>query len=89
MATLLNNATATGDWVQWTGGRGTFLVEGTFNGATVSLEVQGPNGTAFIPTNGSLTENGGFNFELPNTSQIRAAVSGGPPSGVYATARPF
>ena len=84
---LLSNATATGSSVTWPGGRGSFVVAGTFGGATVSLQLLGPNGTTWITagTYTTLTAEGIGNFDLPQ-GRIRAAVTGGPPSGLYAIA---
>ena len=44
--TLVSNASATGSWFAWPGGRGEFRVEATFGGGTVKLQCKGPNGTA-------------------------------------------
>ncbi|MGE3907511.1 MAG: hypothetical protein AB7F36_16285 [Reyranellaceae bacterium] len=86
--TLLSGASATGDWFAWDGGRGSFMAEGTAGGGSIVLQVRGPNGGA-IAVGGETT----FealpaigNFELP-PGQIRAAVSGGSPSGLHASAR--
>jgi len=35
--TLLSNASATGNWVAWPGGRGEFRVEATFGGGIFEL----------------------------------------------------
>ncbi len=87
--TLLSNAAATGAGVKWPGGRGNFGVDGTFSGSTVQLEALGPDGTNYVlvGTDVQLTAEGMGNFELPE-GLIRAAVSGGPPSGIYAVAKP-
>ena len=84
---LLSNASATGSSQIWYGGRGTFVVAGTFNGATVSLQLLGPDATTWIDAGvyTTLTASGAGNFDLPQ-GQIRAAISGGPPSGIYAVA---
>lgn len=86
-AKLLSNASATGTAKQWPGGRGTFSVAGTFGGATVSLELLGPDGSTWIAagTDTTKTAAGAGNFDLP-PGQIRASVTGGAPSGLYATA---
>jgi len=72
--TLLSNASATGGWVSWPGGKGDFRVEATFGGGSVSLECKGPNGTA-IPVSAAttLSANGRAVFELA-AGEIRAAV---------------
>lgn len=80
---LVSNASATGDWVAWPGGRGEFRVEGTFPG-TVKLECKGPNGTAQdVGTDTTLSANGGGIFEL-GAGEIRANVATA--TGVYAMA---
>ncbi len=83
---LLVNASTSGEWVFWSGGRGTFMVEGTFGGGTVTLQVEGPNGTAIdVGDDVTFTAAGVGNFDLA-PCRIKAAVSGGSPSGLYATA---
>lgn len=84
---LLSNASATGSAVAWPGGRGTFEVDGTFGGATVTLSKLGPDGSSYISvgSDGALTAEGVVNFDLPPTS-IKAVVSGGSPSALYAKA---
>lgn len=85
MPVLLSNASATGLPVQWGGGRGVFSVVGTFSGATITLQCMGPDGSTYITAATGATAAGVTVFELPPTL-IRAAVSGGPPSGIYANA---
>lgn len=78
----------------WGGGRGLFQVAGTFGGAGVTLEYQMRNGAwmavQVMATDGTrttinTTANGAFVFELPSCP-IRATVTGGTPSGLYAAA---
>jgi hypothetical protein len=85
MATLLSNATATGAAATWGGGAGVFIVVGTFTGATVALETLGPDGATWVASQAGLTANGVQRFVLP-PGQIRASVTGGTPSGLYANA---
>ena len=87
MPQLLNNATATGDPTQWSGGMGVFTAAGTFSGATVSLEYLAPDSATWVAmgTDTTLTAAGGGAFVYP-PGKIRASVSGGPPSGMYAQA---
>jgi hypothetical protein len=81
---LASNASATGDWVAWPGGRGEFRVEGTFGGGTVKLECKGPNGTAQdVGTDTTLSADGGGIFEL-GAGEIRANIATA--TGVYAMA---
>jgi len=80
---LASNASATGDWVAWPGGRGEFRVEGTFPG-TVKLECKGPNGTAQdVGTDTALSASGGGIFEL-GAGEIRANIATA--TAVYAMA---
>jgi hypothetical protein len=84
---LLTNASSTGAAVIWPGGRGTFLASGTFGGSTVSLQVLGPDSSTWIDAGSytTFTANGVGNFDLPQ-GKIRAAVTGGTPSALYAIA---
>ena len=87
MPVLLSNASATGSAAQWGGGAGVFEAAGTFSGATVKLQRRAPDGSTWfdVGTDTTLTAAGGGGFVLP-PGQIRAAVTGGPPSGMYASA---
>jgi len=81
---LASNASATGDWVYWPGGRGEFRVEATFGGGTVKLECKGPNGTAQeVGTDTTLNADGGGIFEL-GAGEIRCNIATA--TGVYAMA---
>jgi len=81
---LASNASATGDWVAWPGGRGEFRVEATWGGGTVKLECKGPNGTAQdVGTDTTLIADGGGIFEL-GAGEIRANIDTA--TGVYAMA---
>lgn len=87
MPTLLSNASATGSAVQWGGGSGMFSCVGTFGGATVTLQFMGPDGATWVamgPDTTLAADGGGLFTCAPG--QIRAAVSGGAPSGLYANA---
>ena len=82
---LVSNASATGDWVYWPGGRGEFRVESdSWGGGEVKLECKGPNGTAQdVGSETELTADGGGIFEL-GAGEIRANVDTA--TGVYAMA---
>lgn len=82
---LLSNATSTGSAALWAGGRGMFKLAGTVGGATVTLQILGPDGTTWqsLGTDAALTATGVVDFDAP-PGQLRAAVSGGSPSGLYA-----
>lgn len=84
---LLSNASATGTGKTWSGGPGIFKVAGTFGGATVALQALGPDGVTWfdVGTDTTKTAAGGGQFTL-DPGPIRAAVTGGAPSGLYATA---
>lgn len=92
---LLSNASATGEWKNWGGGEGAFSVDGTFGGTAVTLQYRSPDNSSGLTvavmdssgvfTNVSLSAEGGFLFSLP-PCQIRAVLTGGTPSAMYATA---
>lgn len=89
---LLDAASASGSAVDWPGGRGAFSVPvGTFSGATVKLQWSPDDGTTFLDVDRSgdtyvtLTAAGSGLFDLP-VCKIKAVITGGPPSGVYAYA---
>lgn len=87
MPQLLSNASATGSAVVWDGGTGVFSAAGTFSGATVTLQFMGPDGATWIAAgvDTTLTTAGAGGFILP-PGRIRAEITGGPPSGMYAQA---
>lgn len=88
--TLLSNGSATGAAVQIKGGEYMFFVEGTISGATVSLQVQAPSGNwvdvqvftgsvvKFTVLPGNQTA-----IDLP-AGNVRCALTGGTPSGIFA-----
>lgn len=81
--TLASNASATGEWFAWPGGRGEFRVQGTFPG-TVKLECKGPNGAAQdVGVDTTLTASGGGIFEL-GAGEIRCNIATA--TAVYAVA---
>lgn len=84
---LLSNTSSTGSWLAWDGGRGTLTVEGTIAGATLSLQVQGPNGGSIdVGSDTTFTALPGIaNFDLA-PCRLRMAVSGGSPSALFARA---
>lgn len=83
---LISNGAATGAQQQWPGGIAVFSVIGTFAGATVNLQMVGPDGSTLITagTNTTLTAAGAGVAYLPPCT-VQATVTGGPPSGIYAT----
>lgn len=81
---LASNASATGDWFQWPGGRGEFRVEATWGGGSVTLQCKGPNGTAQnVGADTTLGADGGGIFEL-GAGEIRCHIATA--TGVYAMA---
>lgn len=85
MPQLLTGGTATSAAASWGGGSGSFDVSGTFNGATVKLQRLAADGTWFDVTSAALTADGRAPFSMA-PGQIRAAVTGGPPSNINAAA---
>jgi hypothetical protein len=68
------------------GGLYQYLVSGTFSGATIKLQVLGPDGSTFIDVpNSSMTAAGALNVELPAGSTVKSVITAGPPSGVNAS----
>ena len=94
-AVLLSNASADGSWVPWPGGAGHFSMAGTFGGTSAQLEYKGPDNSTAIAVQAMapdgtltavpLTAAGGFCFDLP-PCHLRVNLTGGSPSGLYATA---
>lgn len=94
---LLSNISAagSGSYVAWPGGEGVAVFAGTFGGTSATLEYLGPNGSSAIPvaamsdagvqTTVALTASGFIGFILP-PGQIRAKLTGGTPSAMYARA---
>lgn len=81
---LASNASATGDWFMWPGGRGEFRAQATWGGGTVKLECKGPNGTAQdVGPDVTLTADGGGIFEL-GAGEIRCNIATA--TAVYAMA---
>lgn len=91
---LISNGSATGSG-QWPGGEGVLSVAGTFGGTTVTLERLGPDSVTWLPvkamapdgtqTTVSLTAAGMIGFALP-PGAVRCVLTGGAPTGIYATA---
>lgn len=82
---LLTNATATGNAkVAQIGGRFVFAINGTWNGATASLDVLAPDGTSYISV-ATYTANATGAFDVAQGATIRVSITGGPPAGMYAT----
>lgn len=83
--TLLNASSITSDPIGRPKGVYCFAANGTFGGATVTLEMLGPDGVNYITVTGTaLTAAGAVNVELP-AGRYRAAVSGGVGASLHAT----
>lgn len=87
---LAINLSASGSAVLIPGGEYLFVVEGTPSGATVSLQVQSPNGTWSDVSvySGSKVSATALPFaqtgiDLP-AGNVRMAATGGTPTGLYA-----
>lgn len=84
------NGTGSSTQVGWPGGRGLLTVEGTFGASTLTFEHQSKQTsnwiTAISPTGAaiSMTAGGDALFELPDC-QVRITMTGGAPTGIYAT----
>lgn len=88
--TLASNLSASGNAVAVKGGEYLFIVEGTAGGATLSLQVQSPNGTwsDLSVYSGSKVSSTALPYsqtgiDLP-AGNVRLAATGGTPSGLYA-----
>ena len=84
--TLLSNASATGNAVNVPiAGQWMLILAGTVSGATISLQILASDGSSYVTVaNSSLTATGTATVPLPAGSSVKAAVSGGTPSGLYA-----
>lgn len=75
--TLLTNGAASGSQKTWPGGYGMFSAVGTWNGATVTLQFVGPDGTSLVTagTGTTFTANNGGVFFLPRGTLIQATIT--------------
>ena len=82
--TLISNGSATSADFDWPGGDGVCYAEGTFAGATLTLQTKSPNGTYMtVGAATTFTANGAGGFTLP-AGAIRMLIAGGPPSAIFA-----
>jgi hypothetical protein len=86
---LASNLSATGTAVPIKGGEYQFSAEGTVGGSTISLQFQTPNGTwsdllifAGSPVKSTTLPFTQTQIDLP-AGNVRMAVTGGSPSGLY------
>lgn len=73
---LIANNKVSGPVLQWSGGIGTFTCVGVWNGATVTLQFLGPDGTTMVTAGAAttLTANGAGVFYLHRVN-IQAVVT--------------
>lgn len=85
--TLLSNASATGSATSAMAG-GTYLwqYQGTFSGATLTLQSLGPDGSTYQDV-ASVTSAGQQAVLVGQGDILRVSISGGPPSGIYSVVR--
>lgn len=83
-ATVLSNAGATGSAVTWDGGKALVTILAGTGGATVALQILGPNGSTYVNLPGaSVTVDTAVVIDLP-AGTYRGAVTGGTtPAGIY------
>ena len=89
-ATLLSNASTTGSSVfVKEGGRYTFRIDGTFNGATAQLQILSPSDPGdesvwMDVEDGAFTAEGAVTVEVSSYVKYRVEITGSP-SGMYAS----
>jgi hypothetical protein len=73
-----------GSTVDWSGGEGVCIMEGTWNGATITLQMRSNSDGAWVGmgSNAALTADGVFSFVAPQGAQLRALASVADPTGV-------
>jgi len=83
---LITNGAASSNKVAWQGGMGVMTVVGTFSGATIKLQFVGPDGSTLVDAGAgtTFTAAGAGVFYLP-PCPIQVTITGGPPSGIYAS----
>jgi len=86
---LLDNVTGAGNGSakRWDGGKGSFIIQGTFGGTTAELQFQTPEGVwiAVSSATSTIGANAHAEFEIPK-GQLRAVLTGGTPSVMFADA---
>jgi len=86
---LIVNGTATSSQMLWPGGPGVFSCVATWNGATITLQFVGPDGSTLLAAGSAttFTSNGVGAFSLGRV-KVQATVTAGPPAAAYCTAWP-
>jgi len=84
---ILDSSVEATSIVDWSGGEGMFIAEGTWNGATVTLQVRTTPARSFVSmgSTGVLTEDGAVAFVAPAGVQLRAIASVAVPTDVAAS----
>lgn len=84
---LLDSAAEATTVVNWPGGEGVFIAEGSWNGATVTLQIKAGASGAYIAVGSSstLTADGVAAFVAPAGAKLRAIASVAVPTAVYAS----
>lgn len=87
--TLLSNSSTLGNGAAQTvsiGGSYLYQIAGTFGGTTAKLQLLGPDGATYVDIAGtSFTSANMVKLDLPAGSQVRAVMTSGTPTGMYAT----
>lgn len=78
---LLANASATGSWTRWGGGRTALVTFGTLP-TTYKLQILGKDGSTAVDV-ATITAAGVTSYDLP-PGEYRMSVDSGSPSGLYA-----
>jgi hypothetical protein len=83
---LLWNSSVSGTRFYWPGGKALFVCNGTFSGATVTLNILGPDNATLqaVGTSTTITAAAAVLVELPPCT-VQASVASGSPSALYAT----
>jgi hypothetical protein len=82
---LLKNASASGSFTDpLPGGKYLLVAEGSWGGAALTLQYKGPNDTAIAVANVSLSTNANVAVDVGDGAEVKAILTGGTPSGIYA-----
>lgn len=85
---LLSNASATGQAATVPGGRYVWAAQGTFGGATLTLQALGPDGTSYQDV-ASLTAAGALAVDVGEGTAMRVSIASGPPSAIYSSLKAY
>jgi hypothetical protein len=80
-ATLLSNASATGSWVDFPGGKAGLAIMGTL-ATTTKLQMLGQDGSTAIDV-ATISAAGYTSYDLPR-GQYRISLASGSPANIYA-----